>query len=218
MTTLPVSRVSELRASWDGDPPLRSAARQRLIEAATRCIVRDGFDATRVSSVAAEAGVSRPTVYRYFPDRRALLLATVLHAGRSLGDDLRHHLRAFREKPRRMAVEAVVYVLGEVPRNRLLAALWGSKRLDAAMLAEFTRPEVVAIARDATADLARATGWSGAEADEAVEWMLRVLLSLLVAPAPERSEAALRSLLERRLLPALPPIPRSRSRSNGENR
>lgn len=214
MSSPGASRAEEPRESWAGDPPLRAAARQRLIDAATRCVMRDGLDATSLSSVSLEAGVSRPTVYRYFEDRHALLLATVLHAGRALGGALDHHLRGLRGEPRRMAVEALLYVLAEVPRNPLLAALWGSTRLDAAMLAESTRPQVVAIARDATAELVRAAGWTDAEADEAVEWMLRVLVSLLVAPAPERSEDALRGLLERRLLPALPPL----APSNGEKR
>lgn len=215
MATPGVSGAPSSRGSWAGDPPLRAAARRRLIEAASRCVVRDGLDATSLSSVAAEAGVSRPTVYRYFDDRQALLLATVLHAGRALGDDLRRHLRAFRGEPRRMAVEAMLYVLAEVPRNPLLAAVWGSTLLDAEMLAAFTGAEVLAIAREATEELVRAAGWSDAEADEALEWMLRVLLSLLVAPTRARSDAALRGLLERRLLPALLPIPPI---SNGENR
>jgi AcrR family transcriptional regulator len=214
MATPTASRAPESRESWAGDPPLRGAARRRLIEAAARCAVRDGFAATSLSSVAAEAGVSRPTVYRYFADRHALLRATMLHAAGSLGDDLSRHLRAFRRDPRRMAVEAMLYVLGELPRNPLLAAMWGSTALDSALLADFTGAEVVAMARDALAELVEAAGWSDAEADEAVEWMLRVLLSLLVAPGPERSEAALRDLLERRMLPALrlPPNPST----NGE--
>ena len=49
----------------------------------------------------------------------------------------------------------------------------------------------------------RAAGWSGATADEAVETMLRVLLSLLAAPEPRRGDAALRGYLTRRLVPAL---------------
>lgn len=207
MSPSPAPRASESRESWAGDPPLRRAARRRLIEAATCCVVRDGFAATSLSSVAAEAGVSRPTVYRYFADRHALLRATMLHAAGSLADDLSRHLRAFQQQPGRMAVEAMLYVLGEVPRNPLLAAMWGSTALDSAMLADFTGAEVVAMARGALAELVKAAGWSDAEADEAVEWMLRVLLSLLVAPGPQRSQAALRGLLERRLLPALPPIP-----------
>jgi AcrR family transcriptional regulator len=164
--------------------------------------VRDGLAATHLSSVASEAGVSRPTVYRYFADRHALVRATVMHAGQALGERLAQHLRAFRE-PARMAVEALLYVRAEIPRNPLLAAVWGSTALDAEMLADLTRPDVVALARRAVARLVDAAGWSDAEADEAVEWMLRVLLSLLVSPGPERSDDALRALLHRRLVPVL---------------
>jgi AcrR family transcriptional regulator len=192
----------EPRAAWAGDPPQRAAARQRLLEATLRCVVRDGLAATGISSVASEAGVSRPTVYRYFEDRHGLIQATLLHAGRSLAADLARHLRSLGE-PDRMALEAMRYVLDEVPRNPLLAAVWSSTVLDAAMLADFTRPDIVALARDALGGLVEAAGWSDAEADEAIEGMLRMLLSLLLAPAPERSDAELRGFLERRLLPAL---------------
>ncbi|MGH0031270.1 MAG: TetR/AcrR family transcriptional regulator [Myxococcota bacterium] len=201
MTTVhPLPRPSS--QAWDGDPPHRQAARSRLIEAAARCVVRDGLAASGISAVAAEAGVSRPTVYRYFDDRHALILATLLHAGGELGRDLADHLRAV-ASPRRMAVEAMLYVLEEVPRNPLLHAMWSSTALDADMLADFTGPDVVAMSKQALARLIDAAGWSDAEADEAVETMLRMLLSLLVAPAPKRDADALRTYLHRRLIPAL---------------
>lgn len=201
------------QASWAGESPLRGAARQRLIEAAGRCIVRDGLTATSLSSVAGEAAVSRPTVYRYFADRHALILATVLDASRALVSDLDDHLRGF-DDPREMAVEAMLFVVRAIPRRPLLQSMWSSTALDAEMLADFTRSEVRALAREALARLAAAAGWSDADADAAVEWMLRVLLSLLIAPAPERDDAALRALLERRLVPALPFRPKaSRKRS-----
>jgi AcrR family transcriptional regulator len=205
------ARAPEARESWAGESPLRGAARQRLVEATGRCIERDGLAATSISSVASDAGVSRPTVYRYFEDRHALILATVLNAGRSLGGDLAQHLRAF-QTPGRMAVEAMLYVLAEVPRSPLLASMWSSTVIDAAMLADFTGPDVVALAREALDGFVKAGGWSDEEADEIVEWMLRVLLSLLVAPAPDRSEAELRSLLNRRLVPVLGRT----SQANGE--
>lgn len=202
MATPARARSGGLRESWAGDPPLRGAARRRLIEAAGRCVVRDGLAATTLSSVAAEAGVSRPTVYRYFEDVHALVLATMLDAGRDLGADLARHLRSWRE-PRRMAVEAMLYVLAEVPRRPLLSAIWSSTVLDAEVLADFTRPAAVQMAREALERVVAAAGWSDAEADECVEWMLRVLLSLLVAPGPPRDERETRELLERRLAPVL---------------
>lgn len=192
----------DARASWDGDPPQRQAARARLIEAAGHCIVRDGLASTGIAAVAAEAGVSRPTVYRYFEDRHALLLETLIEAGRELGTGVAEHIRKFPD-PGRKAVETELYVIAELPRNPLMAEVWNATVLDAAMLADLTSPSIIGLARDAVADLVAAAGWNDREADEAVELMLRFLLTLLVAPAPKRGKRELRSFLERRMLPAL---------------
>jgi AcrR family transcriptional regulator len=193
---------AESRASWDGDPPHRRAARERLIAAAGRCIVRDGLASTGIAAVAAEAGVSRPTVYRYFEDRHDLILATLIDTGRTLGSGLSDHICKFAD-PARMAVEAQIYVLAEVSRSPLMAEVWNSTLLDAAMLADITSPAIIGLARDAIVEIEIAAGWNDREATEAVELMLRFLLTLLVAPAPRRSRRELRSFLERRMIPAL---------------
>jgi len=53
-------------------------ARRRLLDAAGRCIVRRGNAQIRMAEVADEAGVSRSTVYRYFPGRDEVLLELLL--------------------------------------------------------------------------------------------------------------------------------------------
>src|SRR3984957_11400078 len=53
-------------------------ARRRLLEAASRCIVRRGNAQIRMAELADEAGVSRSTVYRYFPSRDEVLLGLML--------------------------------------------------------------------------------------------------------------------------------------------
>jgi AcrR family transcriptional regulator len=189
-------------ASWAGDSPLPGAARERLLEAATRCIARDGIDGLSMAAVATDAGVSRPTVYRYFADRRALLEATLFYAGRSLADSLGDRLRGY-ASPADKAIEAMLFVHAEIPRDPVLGALWGATRLDAFAVAGITRPTAVAWACHALKDLVQTAGWSRDEAEEAVEMMLRTLLSLLVAPEPRRGEADLRAYLMRRLVPAL---------------
>ena len=197
------TRTRSRTRAWAGDSPtLPAAARERLLDAAVRCIARDGMAGANVAAVAADAGVSRPTVYRYFADQQALVDATLLHAGRDLSERLGAQLRRF-AAPAEMAVEAVRFVLREIPREPVLGAMWNEAVLDARSVASMTRRPALEWSRNALQELVRAAGWSAEAADEAIEMMLRMLLSLLAAPEPRRSDAALRAFLMRRLVPAL---------------
>jgi AcrR family transcriptional regulator len=49
--------------------------RTNLVDAALRCFERKGVDGTTTRDIAEEAGVANGLLYRYFPDRDALLLA-----------------------------------------------------------------------------------------------------------------------------------------------
>ncbi len=60
-------------------PPVADV-RQRLVVAAYACVARHGMGKTTVEDIGREAGVSRATVYRYFPGGRdELLQAAVAH-------------------------------------------------------------------------------------------------------------------------------------------
>jgi AcrR family transcriptional regulator len=52
--------------------------RTRLLEATYGCIARDGIAATSLEEAARAAGVSRATLYRYFPGGRDELLGAVI--------------------------------------------------------------------------------------------------------------------------------------------
>jgi AcrR family transcriptional regulator len=181
---------------------LREAARERLLEAAARCIARDGMPGASIAAVANEAGVSRPTVYRYFEDRQALIGATIFYAARGLLLRIEDQLRRY-DTPAQKAVEVVCFVLKEVPRDPVLGAIWNATSLEASAVAVTTQRSAVLWGRQAVKDLVEAAAWNGDEADEAVEVMLRMVLSLLAAPEPRRTEDELRAFLTRRLVPAL---------------
>ncbi len=57
---------------------------QQLVEVATRILGSEGVDGVRIPEVAAAAGVTRPTVYKHFPNRQALLIAILESYGRKL--------------------------------------------------------------------------------------------------------------------------------------
>src|SRR3982074_2237103 len=50
-------------------------ARERLVVAAVDLFTEQGYDATTVAQIAEHAGVTRSTFFRYFPDKRELLVA-----------------------------------------------------------------------------------------------------------------------------------------------
>lgn len=52
--------------------------RTRLIEGTYACVVRQGIGATSLEDAAREAGVSRATLYRYFPGGRDELMGAVI--------------------------------------------------------------------------------------------------------------------------------------------
>nr|WP_300050406.1 TetR/AcrR family transcriptional regulator [uncultured Nocardioides sp.] len=65
--------------------PRRTQAQRRegtigaLLEATVRCLTERGYAATSTAAVCAEAGVSQGALFRHFPTRQALLVATAEH-------------------------------------------------------------------------------------------------------------------------------------------
>lgn len=57
----------------------QDATRQRIVDATVALHQEVGMTRTTVSEVAARAGVERATVYRHFPDERALIVACTNH-------------------------------------------------------------------------------------------------------------------------------------------
>jgi AcrR family transcriptional regulator len=193
---------SKQREAWDGDPPHRTAARERLLEVAALCVARDGIAGTGIAHVALEAGVSRPTVYRYFKDREELIRSVLLQAGLRLANEVQEHIRAF-EGPGEKIVAATVFTLTAIRENPVLRQVWQPAMFDANVLKGFTQPASITFTRVALSEIIDATGWDEEAAAESMEVTLRMMFSLLASPEPRRTEEELREFLRRRLVPAL---------------
>ncbi|HWS45695.1 MAG TPA: TetR/AcrR family transcriptional regulator [Acidimicrobiia bacterium] len=67
----------------------RDARHDEAILAATLAILRrDGYRGLTIDGVAAEAGVGRPTIYRRWPSKPALVVAALVHAARLAVPDI----------------------------------------------------------------------------------------------------------------------------------
>ncbi|WP_300715426.1 helix-turn-helix domain-containing protein, partial [Hydrogenophaga sp.] len=79
---MPLTPASDPRLAADPDAPQRRTRRKQarpgeLLDAALTLFVEKGFAATRVEEVAAMAGVSKGTLFLYFPSKEELFKAVV---------------------------------------------------------------------------------------------------------------------------------------------
>ena len=190
------------RRAWDGNPPQVAAARERLLEAAARCIARDGIAAASVAAIATEAGVSRQTVYRYFRSRGELTGGAIAAAADELRAMISTQLRVLSD-PADMIVEALVLGLNETLRHPVLRAIADSSHLDGSIASQLTRPAGIAWVRETLGHAIEAARWNEAAAEARLELILRIFLSLIISPSPERNPDELRAFLYRHVIPGL---------------
>ena len=179
MSNLSIDDPQLPKSAWDGNPPQGAAARARLLEATCRCIDRDGLASTSIAAVAAEAGVSRQTVYRYFSGRDELAKRAIFGRAEALREKITSQV-ALLADPADVIVEALVLGLAEIRSDRVLRAIWDSASPDGLVAEIFTHPVGIAWMGQAMARAIELAGWNQSAADSAMEFVLRVGLSLLI--------------------------------------
>ncbi|WP_439664731.1 TetR/AcrR family transcriptional regulator [Lentzea sp. HUAS TT2] len=192
---------------WQGNPPgTEDEARRRIVKAATACVDRVGLTKTSMSVVAAEAGVTRQTVYRYFPRLADILSAVAVAGAEDFAARMARHLATF-GSPAEVAVESVVFGVLEVPREPYLGLLLQAGESDFFTVA-VTSPESFAlgarILRDVPVDWAGAGITTDDELQGLAEILMRLFLSFLQHPStPALDDDQLRALVRRWIGPAL---------------
>ena len=107
---------------WSGSAPASDEeAIARILDAASKAIDERGADFT-IADVARTLGVTRQTVYRYFPSTDALLVAGAVHAASGFLDRLAAHLQGITE-PAEAVAEAVATALEWLPKDKHLGLL-----------------------------------------------------------------------------------------------
>ena len=193
---------------WSGDLPVDKEDATRRILAATRaCIDREGRP-VGIAEVAREIGVTRATVYRYFPTTEALLVAVATGAIGNFLARVGAHLADLALAPAEMVVECVAFTLEELPNEPYLGLLYGpDTRIVGVFNHDFTSPTSIARGRLIIDHLPvdwEAEGLDESALNEFVEFLLRIIQSLMIDPGtPPRRGTELRIYLNRWLGPAV---------------
>ncbi len=156
-----------------------------------------------MSDVATEAGVTRQTVYRYFPRLADILSAVAIARVEEFAARMERHLATF-DSPVEVAVESVVFGVREVPADPYLGLLLQAGESDFFTVA-VTSPQSFAlgarILRNVPVD------WAVGPDDELqglAEILMRLFLSFLQHPSTPRSRTTSCGALVRRWIgPAL---------------
>ena len=121
------------------DPRTRAA----ILAAARALLERGGLTAVTIEAIAAKAGVSRPTIYRYWPNAPAVAMAAFLEAsGAPMAGRARSPLAALRAQ-----LHAVADAFA-APAGRSVAAMVAAAQSETELAKAF-RNEFIARNRDA---------------------------------------------------------------------
>ncbi|MEV5715965.1 TetR/AcrR family transcriptional regulator [Amycolatopsis mediterranei] len=192
---------------WQGNPPgTEDEARRRIVEAATACLDRAGLAKTSLSDVAAEAGVTRQTVYRYFPGLKDILRAVALAGVEEFAGRMERHLAAFGTAAE-AAVESVVFAVRRLPGEPRMGLLLQAGEADFftdGVISPLAFSYGARILRNLPVDWPAAGIATDEELQGLAEVLMRLFLSFLQYPStPPLTDDELRALVRRWIGPAL---------------
>ncbi|GAB3898511.1 TetR/AcrR family transcriptional regulator [Kibdelosporangium lantanae] len=192
---------------WQGNPPGdEDEARRRIVEAATACIDRFGLAKTSLSDVATEAGVTRQTVYRYFPSLADILRAVAIAGVEEFATRMERHLATFGSAAE-AAVESVVFAVRTVPDEPYMGLLLQAGEADS-FTAGVTSPLAFALGARVLRNLPVDWPAAGVTTDEDLQGLAEILMRLFISflqhpSTPALTDDQLRTLVGRWIGPAL---------------
>ena len=173
--------------TWLADERTQLAA-ERILDAAGELFVERGISRVSMADVAAAAGCSRATLYRYFADRQELHLAFIHREGRRVGALVARDIASVAGRESQV-VAAVTSAVRHVRDSPHLAAWFEAG--DASLTTELVR----------SSDVLGSLGLGLADDSAAARWLVRVVVSLLSMPGRDAAEE--RELVERFVAPGV---------------
>lgn len=184
---------------WSGSAPSTDEeAVARILDAAGKAIDARGAEFS-IADVARTLGVTRQTVYRYFPSTDALLQASAQRAATGFLDRLAHHLQGVTD-PQEAVAEGIATALEWLPKDKHMGLLLMPGR--ASTFSQTVTSDVAlafanSMLRRFDVDWS-ALGFADRDLDELAEHLLRIIQSFIIDPGrPPRRGSELRNYLRR---------------------
>ncbi|MGE2722169.1 TetR/AcrR family transcriptional regulator [Mycolicibacterium celeriflavum] len=190
---------------WAGSTPATDEeAIDRILDAVDDVVAEHG-PAIRLADVARRIGVTRQTVYRYFPNADALLIASAMRAVDGFIDQVVDHVRGVNDP-----VPALVECVSFAVEN-----LTGDPQLESLLTRRQEGEDAISLTSDTATAFCKAFfnrldvdwqlhGFDGAALGDLAEIVLRTVQSMLTDPGPPaRAGVALRRFVARWLGPAI---------------
>jgi len=178
----------------------------RILAAAKQCYTESGVASATIDDIAERAGVSRRTVYRYFDNKEAIILAVIEEQAEPFFDQMREDLAALEPGDfRHLLIHCVLFTVEYGPQIAGHQLLLG--RNNSAVTAEFylrsarMRDRLGELLEDRFRDAQRSgeldPGW---QLNELLNWVGRLTYSFIQHPEPKEN---IERLLTRYLLPGM---------------
>lgn len=192
---------------WSGSAPATDEeAIARILEAASAAIDARGADFS-ITDVARTLGVTRQTVYRYFPSTDTLLVAAAVHAANDFLDRMAVHLQGITD-PVEAVAEGIATALEWLPKDKHIGLLIVPGRANAhteSVTSDVAVQFANSMLRRFDVDWA-GFGFTDSDLDELAEHLLRIIQSFVIDPGrPPRTGDDLRNYLRRWVGAAIPP-------------
>jgi AcrR family transcriptional regulator len=186
---------------WGGSSPSSDGeAIERILEAASGVIDADDGE-FNVAKVARTLGISRQTIYNYFPGSGSLLETVAILTALRFSNRITEHLSGLTD-PAEALLEALAFTLDAMIEQKTVRLLFtldrfrASKRITSIEAVQFTRD----LLRRTDVDWA-AFGLGDAELEDLGEYTLRVVEQFMLDPGPAKRGEELRAYLKRWVAP-----------------
>lgn len=191
---------------WAGATPASDEeAISRILSAVDDEVAEHGGAGLRLADVARRLGVTRQTVYRYFPNADALLMASSMRAVDGFIDQAVEHVRGLND-PVTALVESLSFGVENLIGDPQLESLL-TRRIEGEAVTSLTSETATALCLSVFGRMDvdwELHGFDTAALHELAEMFLRTVQSLLIDPGPqEREGIALRRFITRWLGPAI---------------